>query len=77
MAALCPERLQLHPTEPQAAMMTCPRPFPLFVGGYGSGKTQAKLWTALAECLTHPGLKYGLYAPSFQLMKLSDIPRIY
>ena len=73
---LCPESLRLKPTNPQAAMLTCPREFPLFVGGYGSGKTQAKLWQAIMECLAYPGFRYGLYSPSFQLMKLSDIPRI-
>lgn len=50
--------------------------FPLFVGGYGSGKTFMLEVCAVQDMLENPGANIAMYCPTFDLLKLNLIPRI-
>lgn len=66
-------------TEPQGAMF-CMRewkiPFPLFVGGYGCGKSEIMVKNAVRDIMLFPGCYVGCYAPTLDLLFLNIIPRI-
>jgi len=50
--------------------------FPLFVGGYGSGKTEAKIARAFADKFNEPGSNIALYEPTYDLARLNTVPRV-
>jgi phage terminase large subunit len=49
--------------------------FPAFVGGFGSGKTEALVNRAIIGKLQYPGLDRGYFAPTWDLIKLIAWPR--
>ncbi len=51
-------------------------PFPLFVGGYGCGKSEILVNNAIRDILEFPGCKVGIYAPTLDLLSLNVIPRL-
>ena len=51
-------------------------PFPLFVGGYGCGKSEILVNNAIRDILEFPGCKVGIYAPTLDLLSLNVMPRI-
>ena len=62
-------------TKEQMEMFKMECPFPLFVGGYGSGKSQTLVWNAINDLFMFPGAKVGIYAPTYDLLDLNLIPR--
>jgi len=70
-----PEVIDVKMTEPQVEILTLDVPFPLFVGGYGSGKSEALIWNAITDVFTFQGAKVGIYAPTYDLLTLNLIPR--
>ena len=70
-------QLLVELTEPQHKIvneMDCP--FPLFVGGYGSGKSEALIWSAIKDVFAFKDARVAIYAPTYDLLKLNLIPRL-
>jgi len=63
-------------TGPQTEVFLMENNYPLFVGGYGSGKTQSLICNALRDVLHNPGVRVGAYCPTYDLLKLSLMPRL-
>ena len=71
------KELLVELTEPQHRMVNeldCT--FPLFVGGYGSGKSEALIWNAVKDVFAFKGARVAIYAPTYDLLKLNLIPRL-
>lgn len=51
-------------------------PFPLFVAGYGAGKSFTLVYNAVRDVLLFPGCKVGVYAPTHDLLALNLVPAI-
>ncbi len=51
-------------------------PFPLFVSGYGAGKSFTLVYSAVRDILLFPGCKVGIYAPTHDLLDLNLVPAI-
>lgn len=66
----------LQCTEPQAAFLNLNCKFPLFVGGYGSGKTETLLISALRDASIAPDVLIALYSVTYDLLSLSLEPRL-
>lgn len=49
---------------------------PLFVAGYGSGKSYILVQNAVRDLLLFPGCKIGVYAPTHDLLSLNLVPAI-
>jgi len=60
---------------PQHRLVATPFKFPAFVGGFGSGKTEALISRALMLKLAYPKLNIGYYLPTFDLVRLIALPR--
>lgn len=63
-------------TKPQSKFLKLQCKFPLFVGGYGSGKTFALEVCATRDLLAFPGADIAIYCPTYDLLKLNIIPRL-
>lgn len=63
-------------TEPQTRFIKLECSNPLFVGGYGSGKTTIKLVSSVNDLTQFPGANIGLYEPTFDLITLNTAPRL-
>ncbi len=63
-------------TDPQEQFFDLQCRFPLFVGGYGSGKTEAKIARAFADKFDEPGSNIALYEPTYDLARLNTVPRM-
>jgi hypothetical protein len=63
-------------TEPQARFYTDQGKYPLFLGGYGSGKTQTLLDCAFRDALASPYALIALYEPTYDLVRLILTPRL-
>lgn len=48
--------------------------FPLFIGGYGSGKSFILIYNAIADIKTFPGCKVCIYAPTYDILELNLVP---
>lgn len=70
--------LEVDLTLPQSDMFRLREdcPYPLFVGGYGSGKTHSLQMNAIWDCLEMGAVKVATYAPTYDLLNLNLIPRI-
>lgn len=73
MQAVEPKVVRL--TKPQHRLVTTPSLFPAFVGGFGSGKTQALISRAIAKKLQYPGQNVAYYLPTFDLVRTIAFPR--
>lgn len=62
--------LDLMLTEPQEDFVFSDAPFPLFVGGFGAGKTEAIIKRSLMQKLQYLDLDQGYFAPTFDLIRL-------
>lgn len=67
--------MEVELTKPQSQMFQMECKFPLFVAGYGTGKTFSLLINSLRDALTVPGARVGSYCPTYDLLKLNIIPR--
>ncbi len=63
-------------TIPQTEMILLRAKFPLFLAGYGAGKTQSLIVNTIRDILAFPGANIGSYAPTYDLIKLNLIPRL-
>lgn len=62
-------------TEPQSQFLQLTCRNPLFIGGYGSGKTYIKLISAFSDVTQFPKANIGLYDPTYDLIGLNTAPR--
>ncbi len=66
-------------TYPQGEMYMMAKagvPFPLFVGGYGCGKSEILVTNVIRDVMLFPGCYVGCYAPTHDLLGLNLVPRI-
>lgn len=63
-------------SKPQSKFWKLKCRFPLFVGGYGSGKSYMLETCAIRDLLQNPGANLAIYCPTYDLLKLNIIPRI-
>jgi hypothetical protein len=60
----------IYLTGPQAEFFNSPYKFPLFVAGFGSGKSLCMAMCAIKDLLTFPGANIACYAPTYDLLSL-------
>lgn len=60
--------LDIRATVPQAEFHASTKKHPLFVGGYGSGKSEALINQATMDALESPNAVIGIYEPTYQLV---------
>ncbi|MDB5966478.1 MAG: hypothetical protein JWQ72_2978 [Polaromonas sp.] len=60
---------------PQAAFVNATEQFPAFVGGFGSGKTDAGLKRTLRLKFENPGQDVAYYLPTYDLVRMIGYPR--
>jgi len=68
--------LDLSVTEPQAEFLQMKAKFPLFVAGFGTGKTQALALSAMSDALQASTALIALYEPTYDLVSLILAPRM-
>lgn len=68
--------IELTLTKPQDNFVFSEQAYPLFVGGFGSGKSEALFKRLLLQKLAYPRLSQGYFAPTHDLIKLIAFPRI-
>lgn len=70
--------MEVDLTIPQTEMFLLECKFPLFVGGYGSGKTQTLLVNALRDIFSFPetDVSVAIYCPTYDLLNLNFVPRL-
>lgn len=61
-------------TQPQSDFWFATEKYPLFCGGFGSGKTTTMTCKAMEDLMLYPGSRIGIYAPTFDLLSLNNIP---
>jgi hypothetical protein len=69
-----PIRLEL--TEPQERFLTSTATYPIFVAGMGAGKSEAMALSAITDAAQSSEAVIGLYAPTYDLVRLITAPRI-
>jgi len=67
--------MQLQLTDPQFDHFTSEARYPLFVGGYGSGKSHALTACGLRDMVESPDGNVGIYCPTYDLLRLNLVPR--
>jgi hypothetical protein len=67
------EENEIQLTGPQTEFLDCDYKFPLFVAGFGAGKS-VTMGLSILNDLDHPGADVGAYAPTYDLLKLITIP---
>lgn len=67
--------MEINPTQPQDEFIFCDDKFPAFVGGYGSGKTEALIVRSLIGKLQSPEVNRAFYEPTYDLMRMIAWPR--
>jgi hypothetical protein len=68
--------LKITATEPQGRFLAMQKQFRLFCGGYGCGKSETMANAALIDAVSAPNALIGLYAPTYDLIRLITAPRI-
>jgi hypothetical protein len=63
-------------TVPQTKFIRCAATYPLFVGGYGSGKSTTLAACVIRDFFGFPGANIACYAPTFDLLSLITVPYI-
>jgi len=63
-------------TGPQSSFYKAKEKYPLFVGGFGSGKSTTMSVSAATDLINYPGANIGAYAPTYDLLKLITEPFI-
>ncbi len=65
-----------HQQHEMVAMESHRVPFPLFVAGYGAGKSFVLVFNAIRDVMLFRGCKVGIYAPTHDLLSLNLVPAI-
>lgn len=60
----------------QAAMLAADKKFMLLVAGYGSGKSHALHLCVVTDAVRYPKIKLLVLAPSYDLLRLNNVPAI-
>jgi hypothetical protein len=68
--------IQLELTEPQERFLLSEAKHPAFVAGFGAGKSEVMACSALGDAAHSATALIGLYAPTFDLIRLITAPRI-
>jgi len=68
--------MEIRPTIPQAEFLSLNCKYPLFVAGYGSGKTHALITSALVDLFSYDGARVAIYSDTYDQLRLNLIPRI-
>lgn len=68
--------LQIKATKPQAEFLTLKAKYRLFCAGFGAGKSETMASAAMIDASQGAGILIGLYAPTFDLVRLITAPRI-
>lgn len=63
-------------TEDQNRFFQLPHKYKAFVGGFGSGKSETLLVSALVDALSSSKATIALYSPTYDLLKLTLAPRL-
>lgn len=69
-------QIDLTLTEPQDDFVFSEEQYPLFVGGFGAGKSESLFKRLLIQKLKYPSLNQGYFAPTFDLIRKIAFPRI-
>ena len=67
--------LRSRASVPQAAFVNSAENFPAFVGGFGSGKTEAAIKRALRLKFQYPRQNIAYYLPTYDLVRMIGYPR--
>ncbi len=67
--------LTVRMTMPQFRFVTTNAPHPLFVGGYGAGKTHAAVYRACYLKQKYPNLNVAYYLPTYDLVNTIGFPQ--
>ena len=67
--------MELNPTVPQDEFIFSGAKFPAFVGGFGSGKTEALINRCLLKKIQYPKLNVAFYEPTYDLIRMIAWPR--
>lgn len=74
--SLQPGILKFTLTEPQSRFIDLTCANPLFIGGYGSGKTVIKCISAIQDLTQFQGANIALYDPTFDQIGLNTAPKL-
>ena len=69
-------QIDLTLTEPQDDFVFSEVQYPLFLGGFGAGKSEALFKRIIIQKLAYPKLNQGYFAPSYDLISLIAFPRL-
>ena len=70
------QHYRIQYTAPQSNFLRSTATYPLFVAGYGSGKSMAMAGSVVKDLLDFPGAHIACYEPTFDLMQLIIIPYV-
>lgn len=68
-------KIELMLTEPQEEFTFHTAKYPLFVGGFGAGKSESLVKRSLKQKLQYMNLDQGYFAPTYDLIRLIALPR--
>lgn len=68
--------MEVEFTVPQTEFALNEEPYPLFVAGFGAGKSTAMCSLILRDTMLFPKAKVGAYAPTYDLLSLITIPYV-
>lgn len=68
--------LNVRATRPQAEFYQLPHRYRLFCGGYGSGKSEAMVNSAMMDACEDSRAVVALYSPTYDLVRLITVPRL-
>src|SRR3990172_4002437 len=57
-------------TEPQEDFVFSDAKYPLFIGGFGAGKSESLIKRSLLQKIRYPDLDQGYFAPTYDLIRL-------
>ena len=69
-------RIKATLTKPQLELLQSQAKHPAFVAGYGAGKSEVAAWAAIGDAAHSSTALIGLYAPTYDLVRLITAPRI-
>lgn len=67
--------MQINPTVPQDRFIFSESKYPAFVGGFGSGKTEALIVRSLIGKIAQPKTDRAFYEPTYDLIRMIAWPR--
>ena len=68
--------MEIDLTVPQGQHIRSGAKYPLFIGGFGCGKTETLILNAIRDLIEHPGADIACYSPTYDLMRLNLMPRM-